>query len=67
MNKRFKGSGFDERIVTDTKYLIDSGNQFLEVDISAVRENTDAIISRRDHINDCAESAIESRMINKFF
>jgi hypothetical protein len=67
MNKRFKGSGFDERIVSYTKYLIDSVNQFLKVNISAVRENTDAIISRRDHVNDCAESAIESRMINNFF
>ncbi len=67
MNKRFKGSGFDERIVSYTKYLIYALNQFLEVNISAVGENTDAIISRRDHINDCAESTIESCMINNFF
>ena len=67
MNKRFKGSRFDERIIIHTKDFIDTGNQLFEVNISAVGKYTDAIISRRDHINDCAESAIESGMINNFF
>ena len=67
MNKRFKGSRFDERIISHAKDLIDMFNQYLEVDITPVRENTDAIVDRRDHINNRAESTVESRVINNFF
>ena len=50
-----------------TKDFIDTGNQFFEVNITAVGEDADAIIKRRDHEYDCAESTIESRVVNNFF
>jgi hypothetical protein len=67
MNKRFKGSRFDERIIVDTKDMIDAGNQFLEINISAVRENTDAIINRGDHKYNCAETSVEPGVIYNIF
>jgi len=67
MNKRFKGAGFDERIISYSEDQIDACDQFFKVYISAVGENTNAIINRRDHKYHSTESAIESRMINNFF
>ena len=67
MNKRFKRPRFDERIIVDTKDMIDAGNQFLEINISAVGENTDAIISRGDHKYNCTETSVESRVVYNFF
>jgi len=67
MNKRFKRSGFDERIISYAKDLIDLANQLFEVYIPAVGENADAIINRGYHKDYCAESTVEPRMINNFF
>lgn len=67
MNKRFKGSGFDERIISHTKDLIDAGNQLFEVNISAIGKYTDAIISRGNHKHHRAESTVKSSVIDNFF
>ena len=67
MNKRFKRSGFDKRIISYAKDLIDASDEVFEVNISAVGKNTDAIIIGRDHPYHRAESAIEPCVINYFF
>jgi hypothetical protein len=67
MNKRFKRSGFDERIIGYAKNLIDMVSKLFEVNIIAVGENTDAITIRWNHKYNGAESAIEPRVIDNFF
>jgi hypothetical protein len=45
MNKRFKGSGFDERIIGYVENCIDCGNKFFQINIPAIGENADTIIN----------------------
>ena len=44
MNKRFKGGGFDKRIIGYGKNIIDPAHQFLQINIGTIGKNTDAII-----------------------
>ena len=67
MNKRFKGTRFDKRIMGYVKDLIDAVNQLLQVNIITIGKNTDAIINGRDHTYNCPETTVESGVIDKFF
>lgn len=67
MNKRFKRSGFDERIIGYAEDLVDMCCQLFKVNITAVRENGYAIINRRDHEYYRPESAVEACVIHNFF
>ena len=64
MNKRFKLSGFDERIIGHGKNIINAGNQFFQVDIRPIGKNADAVIVSRNHEDHRPESAVGPRMIN---
>ncbi len=66
MNKRFKRSGFDKRIIGNGKDVIDSGNQIFQIYIGAVGKNADGVFQRRNHKNDRPESSIKTRMVNNF-
>lgn len=67
MNKRFKGSQFDERIIGYGKDIIDPGNEIFQVDIRAVGEYADAIILRRDHKDNRPEASVGTSMVNGFW
>ena len=67
MNKRFKRSGFDKRIIRYTQDLIDTADELFEVNISAFGKNTDTIVNRWDHEHHRSKSAIEPCVINNFF
>ena len=67
MNKRFKRSGFDERIISYAQDQIDAADQLFEVYICAVGENAYAVINRGYHKDDRAESPVEPCVIYNFF
>jgi hypothetical protein len=66
MNKRFKGSRFDERIIGYGKDIIYSGNQVFQINIRTVGEDADTIIQGGDHKNNRPKPAIGTRMIHDF-
>ena len=66
MNKRFKLSGFDERIIRYRQDIINSGNQFFQVNIRAVGKNADAVVVRWNHEDDRPEAAIGTCMVDGF-